>query len=143
MCDSTIGCCRLNDTGSKIKALMWPHRKKSIGVRFCNLGDQATGLPRQIQRLLFSLCLAGTPLNEIQQFQCPINTSIYISIKKAETGNTVMAEMCYIMLHISKNIWLTFPLFFKICILVYNSNVLLKLHDSNKCCTSSCTQTTV
>jgi len=40
--------------GSKIKALMWLHRKISIGVRSGNLGDQATGLPRQIQRLLLS-----------------------------------------------------------------------------------------
>jgi len=55
MCDSTTtGCCRLNDTGSKIEVLMWPHRKKSIGVRSGNLGDQATGLPRPIQRSLLS-----------------------------------------------------------------------------------------
>jgi hypothetical protein len=53
MCDSTMtGCRRLNDTGSKITALMWPHRKKSIGVTSGNLGDQATGLPRPIQQLL-------------------------------------------------------------------------------------------
>jgi len=54
-----------------------------------------------------------------------------------------MAEMCYTMLHISKNIWLTFPLFFKICMLVFTSNFSLKLHDSNEWCTSSCTLTTV
>jgi hypothetical protein len=55
MCDSTMtGCCCLNDMGSKIKALMWPHRKKSIGVRSGNLGDQATGLPHPIQRSLLS-----------------------------------------------------------------------------------------
>jgi len=44
---------------------MWPHRKKSIGVTFGNLGDQATGLPRPIKRPLLSgsekfLDLTGT-----------------------------------------------------------------------------------
>jgi len=96
MCDSTMtGSCHLNNTGSKIKALVWPHRKKSIHVRFCNLGDQATGLPRQIQQSLFSHSLAGTPLNEIQQFHSPINISIYLN-KKAETGNTTSWQRCAI-----------------------------------------------
>ena len=35
-----------------IKALMWPNRKKFIGVRSGNLGDQATGPPCPIQQLL-------------------------------------------------------------------------------------------
>ena len=58
-----------------------------------------------------------------------------------------MAEMCYIMLlamlHISKNIWFMFPLFFKICILVYTFNFFFKLPNSKELCTSSCTHTTV
>jgi len=34
-----------------IRALMWPHGKKTIGVRSGDLGDQAIGLPLPIQQL--------------------------------------------------------------------------------------------
>jgi hypothetical protein len=53
------GCCCLNNMGNKIasestgdveiRALLWPHRKKSIGMRSGDLGDQAIGPPYPIQ----------------------------------------------------------------------------------------------
>jgi hypothetical protein len=40
----------LESTGDMIiKALMWSHRKKCIGMRSGDLGGQATGLPCPIQ----------------------------------------------------------------------------------------------
>jgi len=56
------GCCCLNNTGNKnasestgdveIRALVWPHTKKSIGMRSGDLGGQAIGPHCAIQRSL-------------------------------------------------------------------------------------------
>ena len=53
------GCCYLNNMGNKvasestgdveIRAVLWPHRKKSIGMRSGDLGGQAICLPCPIQ----------------------------------------------------------------------------------------------
>jgi hypothetical protein len=53
-------CCCLNNMGNKILfrinwrcvTSMWPHGKKSIGVRSGDLAGQAIGPPHPIQRLL-------------------------------------------------------------------------------------------
>jgi len=66
-CDTKVpGCCLMFAPDSEIqmirsssesngnvyiRALMWPHRKKSIGARSGDMGDQDSGLPRPIQRL--------------------------------------------------------------------------------------------
>jgi hypothetical protein len=65
VCSKVPGCCVIvaaaspirpirsssESTGDvQINGLVWPHNKKSIGVRFGKLGGQATGPPRPIQR---------------------------------------------------------------------------------------------
>jgi hypothetical protein len=56
------GYCCLNNTGNEIasestgemeiRALVWPHRKTSIGMRSGDLGGQAIGPPCPFQRSL-------------------------------------------------------------------------------------------
>jgi len=54
---STIWAIRSSSESNgdvSIRALIWPHRKKSIGVKSGNLGGQAIGRPHPIQQPLLS-----------------------------------------------------------------------------------------